>query len=161
VAYSLGSVTAKHGPLPAGLAPAENAPPSCLAITSTIFPQTAGAFCRIEIIGQTFAFVADDQFAIALPLVNGLTGGAFNSVTNGADDDARIEMATSTAIEDPPAPCRSGGTGIPPYLYTEFCVGLPLGCPSATDDERQFRKRRRNQGPKESRDMRSNVKTTR
>jgi len=36
-----------------------------------------------------------------------------------------------------------------------------LGDPSATDEERQVRKRRLLKGPKEFRDIRSNVKTTR
>ena len=36
-----------------------------------------------------------------------------------------------------------------------------LGDPTATDEERQLRKRRLLKGPKEFRDIRSNVKTTR
>jgi hypothetical protein len=37
-----------------------------------------------------------------------------------ADDDPRIQMGASTAIEGPPAPSDPTGTGILPYLHTVF-----------------------------------------
>jgi hypothetical protein len=58
--------------------------------------------------------------SLLLQSADGLTRGAFNRATSSADDDADIEMAAFTAIEDPPAPRHSSGPWILPYLYIVF-----------------------------------------